>query len=383
MADFVFKLSSNIILGAYSLARIGEEAVKLGNNFMFITDPFFEDNGLFEKIKTSLEEKNISVFTFDGFGKTVDSDIVERALKLARNAHIGGVIVCGGLVACSIGRAIAALYNEEKSIYNYIEGEPITATPIPLIQIPIGCNDPFLCSTTSCILDSRNRSVNLLKVQEKLCNLVVFDSNLYAKLAPNAMTAMIFAGLTTTFECYVSTKTNFFSETILGKAIEYFLIATSSQHEKLIGTPREELVAQASCLTAIGASNSAPGLGTAISLSISGKYKIENSLISTILLPHILTDAISSNLQKTSSVSRMLGETMPSGGDAVELSKRGIEEIRRRLASANLPTRLKDIELTIESLVPVSEDSIKLSFMNYIPHPMSSRDIFEIIKQAF
>ncbi|AGT43003.1 iron-containing alcohol dehydrogenase [Treponema pedis] len=383
MADFVFRLSPNIILGNYSLARIGEEAVKFGNNFMFVADPFFEDLGLIEKIKNALEEKHISLFTFNGFGKTPDSDIIERALSLARGARIRGVIACGDMVACSIGRAIASLYNETKSIYNYIEGEPITAEPLPFIQIPTTCNNPFLFGTTSGILDSRSRTVNLLKIQEGLCKLVIFDSNTYAGLAPNAMTAMSFAGLSTAFEGYVSTKGSFFSETVLGKAISIYLLSLDPQREKLVGTSREELLTQAACLSSMGIAASAPGLGTAISLAAGGKYGIASSLISTILLPYVLNDTISSNLAKTASVARMLGETMPEGGDAVELSKRGIEEIRRQLAEANLPTRLKDIDLTIEALVPVSEDAAKLSFMNYIPHPMSSRDIFEIIKQAF
>jgi alcohol dehydrogenase, iron-dependent len=79
----------------------------------------------------------------------------------------------------------------------------------------------------------------------------------------------------------------------------------------------------------------------------------------------------------------MLGETMLEGGDAAEVAKRGVEEIRRRLAEANLPIRLKDIDLTIESLVPVAEDAARLSFMNYTPRPLANYDIFEIIKQAF
>ena len=88
MADFVFKLSSKVILGNYSLARIGEEVVKFGNNFMFVVDPFFEDMGLVDKVRKSLEEKNISLFVFNGFEQTADSEVIERALSLARGAHI-------------------------------------------------------------------------------------------------------------------------------------------------------------------------------------------------------------------------------------------------------------------------------------------------------
>ena len=79
----------------------------------------------------------------------------------------------------------------------------------------------------------------------------------------------------------------------------------------------------------------------------------------------------------------MLGEESHTGADAAEVSTRGVEEIRRLIAEANLPVRLKDVELTIESLVSAAEDASKLSFMNYNPRPMSNHEIFEIIKQAF
>lgn len=69
--------------------------------------------------------------------------------------------------------------------------------------------------------------------------------------------------------------------------------------------------------------------------------------------------------------------------DPLAVAKNAIEEIRRLLAQANLPTRLKDIGLSIEQLVAISEDAVSLSFMNYIPKPMRSDDIFELLKQAY
>ena len=71
------------------------------------------------------------------------------------------------------------------------------------------------------------------------------------------------------------------------------------------------------------------------------------------------------------------------GVDPLYVAKAAIEEIRRRLAQANLPTRLKDIGLSIEQLVAISEDTVSLSFMNYIPKPMRSDDVFELLKQAY
>ena len=71
------------------------------------------------------------------------------------------------------------------------------------------------------------------------------------------------------------------------------------------------------------------------------------------------------------------------GIEPLAVAKAAIEEIRRYLAQANLPTRLKDIGLSLEQLVAISEDAVSLSFMNYIPKPMRSDDVFELLKQAY
>lgn len=71
------------------------------------------------------------------------------------------------------------------------------------------------------------------------------------------------------------------------------------------------------------------------------------------------------------------------GVESLYVANAAVEEIRRRLAQANLPTRLKDIGLSIEQLVAISEDAVSLSFMNYIPKPMRSDDVFELLKQAY
>jgi len=48
-----------------------------------------------------------------------------------------------------------------------------------------------------------------------------------------------------------------------------------------------------------------------------------------------------------------------------------------------LKSRLKDLGLSIDQLVPVSEDAAALDLMNYIPRAMSSDDLFDLIKQAY
>ena len=97
MSNFTFKLTSNIILGSYSIAKIGAEAVQFGKKFLFIVDPLLHETGIAKKVIDALEERGISVLVFDGVKRSADSDIIENALGLARGVFIDAVIASGGM----------------------------------------------------------------------------------------------------------------------------------------------------------------------------------------------------------------------------------------------------------------------------------------------
>ena len=59
------------------------------------------------------------------------------------------------------------------------------------------------------------------------------------------------------------------------------------------------------------------------------------------------------------------------------------ENIRQRLAKANLPVRLKELSLSIEQLALAAEDAGQLDLVNTLQRSMSADDLFELIKQAY
>jgi alcohol dehydrogenase len=66
-----------------------------------------------------------------------------------------------------------------------------------------------------------------------------------------------------------------------------------------------------------------------------------------------------------------------------EICKAFADEIRQRLAKANLPTRLKDLSISIEQLSLAVEDASRLDYINTLPRSMSSDDLFKLIKMAY
>lgn len=383
MADFNFALSSDIVLGSYSLARVGEHIASFSTKLMLIADPSLKESGKIKRVEKALEEQGLDVFIFDDMLQNPSSDVIERTIKLARGAKVNGIIGFGDMNVCSVARATASLFNDDTTIYDYFDGQKPRSMPLPLCQIPTSCRDPFLFSSVSPVMDARNRNTKLIKVQENLGRLVVFDPTVYSNMQQSVLTSTVFAGLSSAFEAYISTKSNFFSQTVLKRAIELFLLTLNKQREKLIGTSVEQILAEASCLTALGLSASAPGLATAISLATASRYDISSSLVASILFPYLLSDAIKSNLDKVVDVAHMLDTELVDESDLLAKAEAGVIEVRRLLSVANLPMRLKDLELTIESLVPVAQDASNLSFISYLPRPLSSSGIFELIKEAY
>jgi len=382
MADFVFKISPNIILGPYTMARIGQVAATWGTHYMLVADPILKEFGLIEKAVAALEEKGISVFLFDDIPSAATSTTLEEALSLARGAHVHGIISFGGQKTASLGRAIASLYNENHEVFEYLAGAQPYSGALPFIEVPSTCRDPFVFMDRTPVIDARNRQIRLMKTQAAVCKAVIIDPNLYMNMSPNNAVSMIFHAISLAVEGYVSTKSNFFSETILGKSIEMLLLALDPEQSKLVGTPSEMLVAQGGCMASMGVAASSPGVATAISLACNARYKTSTSLVCSVLLPYVMEDASRARVDRIATIGKMLGVSS-AGLDTAEVAKAAIDDIRRRLALAGLPTRLKDLGLSIDQLVPVSEDAAALDVMNYIPRALSSDDLFDLIKQAY
>ena len=112
MADFIFKISPDIVLGAYTASRLGQYAKEWGSKFIVIADPVLKEVGLTEKIFQSLTDRNVDFFTFTEIPEGASTKTIQQALNLAKDAHVHGVIAVGGVKTIQIAKAVCAYYNE-------------------------------------------------------------------------------------------------------------------------------------------------------------------------------------------------------------------------------------------------------------------------------
>lgn len=382
MADFIFKISPNIILGSYSASRIGQFVQEWGTKFMVLLDPILHESGISAKIKQSLTDRNVDFFIFDEIPNAPDSKVVSQALKLAKEAHIHGIIAVGGPKTCSIGRVVASLYYEVLDLYTFLDGSTPTVGTLPLICVPTTMRDIFLFSDSTPLIDARSRQLKILKLQNNITKLSIFDPNLSVSLTDNQVSSVSLETLCMAVESYISQKSNFFSDTIAEKAMELIISSLDGAPTLSSATSPELFFAQGGCMTSISASATFPGAATLLALTINARFKVSHSVVASILFPYIIEDAAKYKTEKLAKVARILRVATESSSDDVAVSALA-ENIRKRLAMANLPTRLKDLSVSIEQLAIAAEDAGALDLINYMPRSMTADDLFDLIKQAY
>ncbi|MBQ9631236.1 MAG: iron-containing alcohol dehydrogenase, partial [Treponema sp.] len=262
MSDFIFRISPNIVLGAYTVSRIAQYAKEWGSRFMVIMDPILKEVGTQEKILSPLDERKIEYFMFSEFSDRSDTKTVERILTLARDAHVHGIIACGGTKVLDTGIAVASLYSENHNVYDYVDGSIPTAASLPLICVPTTLRSPFIYTPYTPILDARSHQAKMLKTKAGVCKLSVIDPNLTLSLSENQISSMSLEVLCLSLEAYLSQKASFFSDMLVEKAVTllYHALAETSSLENT--TPSVVLKSQAGCMASLGAAVSAPGIAT-------------------------------------------------------------------------------------------------------------------------
>lgn len=382
MADFNFRISPNVVLGSYSASRLGQFVREWGSRYMVILDPVLNEYDVATKIKQSLTDRKVDYFVFDEIPTAPDTSVVQQALQLAREAHIHGVITAGGTKAANVGRAVAALYNEVQDIYEFVDGAAPVSGALPLISIPTSMRDMFIFADRTPIIDGRNRQLKLLKMQPNVCKLALFDPNLSISLTENQIASLTLHTLCMAIECYISQKASFFSDTIAEKAIELLGSGMDGAPNLTSATTPEMFIAQGGCMTSLAAGVSSTGVASLLALTINARFKLSRSIVAAILFPYTLEEAAKYKTEKIAKVAKILRVASETSTPEVAVDAL-ISNIRDRLAMANLPTRLKDLSVSVEQLSLAAEDAGQLDLINNLPRSMTADDLFDIIKQAY
>jgi alcohol dehydrogenase len=291
------------------------------------------------------------------------------------------VIGFGGLKTQSLARMCAMLVKSNFSAFDLLDGQTQNEEFLPYIAIPTTGRDPFLFADSYIAVDPRDRSAKLVKSPKGLCSAAIIDAALSETLTGKFAETTAFDGFCVAIEAYCSTKAQFLSDALLEQAIILYTKMLNSFVDQTNFDPVSDAT-NAGLLTALGASISAPGIGTALAYSLNARFPVAKSWCSAVLLPYVLEDFIKTRPDKMARTAALMGEDVD-GVSAADASVKVVDNIRKWMGVLKIPARLKDFDLSLDKLVPAAQAARNLEFVSFSPRTISADDAYDMLKQAY
>jgi len=381
MADTILRLDPEIIIGLDTINRAGLLFANRGRKILLATEQGLYENNLIDRLVRVLDDAGLETILFDEIPAQATAEAAENAASLARGARCDLVIGFGSLKTQSIARLAAILAASSFRLFDLLDGQREESEFLPYAAIPSSGSDPFLLSDFLVAVDPRDRFVKLVKCPRLLCQAVILDPGLSELIGGKFGPTAAFDGLCTAMEAYCSTKSGFFSDALLEQAISLYAKMIHSYTDNLSADYPGSFV-HAGLLMAIGASVSAPGIGTALAYALNGKFPVAKSWCATVLLPYVMEKLVASRPEKMAKAASLIGETTE-GSSTSEAANMAVDMVRSRMGQLQVPARLKDFNLSLDRLVPAAEAARDLEFVASSPWTVTSEDAYDLLKQAF
>jgi len=401
MADTILKLDPEIIIGTDTVNRAGALCGRKGSKVMIATEQGLYENNLIDRLIRILEDSGLETILFDEIPAQSTADVAENAASLARGACCDMIVGFGGLKTQYIAKLISILAVSSFTLFDLLDGKVEDRMFLPYAAIPSAGGDPFLFTDHFIAIDPRDRNVKLVKCPRGMCSTVILDSGFSEPLSGQFASTTAFDGLFISLEAYCSAKSSFLSDALLEQAISIYAQmmhsysattidrASVSAMPDIPGLPLLNQVSDfpaasvhAGFLLSMGASASSPGIGTALTYAINGKFPVAKSWCATVLLPYIMEKLVAARPEKMAKVASIMGENTD-GVPMAEAANLAVDIIRRKMGQLAVPARLKDFKLSLDRLVPAAEAARNLEFVAFSPWTVTSEDAYDLLKQAF
>lgn len=381
MADFMLKISPQVLLGPDVVNRVAAMVRKHATRALLVADPLLSEGKEAARIGGLLQDGGVSLLSFDEIPPFSGSSVADALAELANGSRAQAIIALGGMKVAAIARAAAAAAGSGKSVDDIMD-RGLAEASVPVFIVPSALRDHYMLSDRFSITDSRSRVPRMVRAPEDTVKGVIIDPNLLSGAAGKLSASIVLDSLLAAIEAYLSNRASFFSDTILEAAIRDLASAAERLRAGEDVSAAAGLVAQGAMLSAMGAHASSLGLGTSIAGAIGAKYRVAKAWLSPVLLPYILEEGLKSRVEKIARVAALLGEDIEAL-KATEAGAKAVEWARRLLGALKLPTRLKDFELQLDKMVEVAGIVREMETSSYLPRVLSVEDIYDVIKQAF
>ncbi len=382
MSDLFFQVPAEVRFGLDVVNRSASIISQFGERALLVTESILYEGKIIDRVQGLLERRGIQAIVFDEVVPNATSAVVDEAVTLARGAHAQVVVGLGGLRTLSTAKCVAMVAPLPLEMDDVLSGVQPREKPLAFVSIPTTFRDPFLLTDEYLVTDSRDRSARIGRTQPGITRAVLVDPKLTVTLPTKYTATLLMDTLLSAFEGALSSRSSFLGDTFFHRAVELIGAIARQVVEQPEDLRARMQASMAGLLSALGLTMGKQGVGAALSYALNARYMVPKSWLACILLPYVMEFHLNSAAEKLARFAALMGEDL---GEAspVEAAGLGVEAVRRLIGSLGLPTRLRDFDLNLDDMVDMAGTARSFDMMNYLSRPVSTEDLYELIKIAY
>lgn len=381
MDNLHLRVPSTIVFGHDVLPQLGPIAREYGGRALIVTEGVLHDGNHITRVNEILKRSSIETMVYDELMPTSRTSVIDELGSLARASKTQVVVGLGGMRVLSIARCVANVAASRLSIGDILEGK-VAAESLAYIEVPSSYRNHFLMRPESVIRDHLAGRARIVHTAPHTVRAAVIDTSFTQTLSGKYALAAILDTLLAAIEGFFSTSSSLYSTTLLERGIrELHGAAQLGIRNPQDGRFRVR-AAEAGLLIALGLGVTGQGMGGLLSYAINAKFSLPKSWVAAILLPHVVEMLIPRDVERAAQVAALLGEPVQ-GIMASEDAPRAARAIRKLLSQLDLPTRLRDLDVTLDQLSVVADESGDSVLLETVPGGAGVAELQQLIGMAY
>jgi len=347
-----------------------------------VTDAYLFKSGLLSPALDNLIKTGWDVCVISDVVADPPESVVLAAAEKSRAFQAEIIVGLGGGSSMDVAKLIAVLASEEQALSEMYGIDKITATRLPLVQIPTTAGTGSEVTPISIVTTGNTTKAGVLSAR-LYADLTILDTEMTMGLPPRITAATGIDAMVHAIEAYTSRiKKNPLSDMLAREALRLLsgnlLAACRNGNDR----PAREAMLLGATLAGQAFANAPVAAVHALAYPIGGLFHVAHGLSNALVLPHVLHF----NLPAAAPLYAELADiVLPAPGRSIEAGAQALVDWAAGLAtSTGIESRLRDVGIGTKDLSTLATEAmLQTRLLGNNPRPLQLEDAMRIYQAAY
>jgi len=347
-----------------------------------VTDAFLFNSGLLSPALDSLAKAGWEVCVISDVVADPPESVVLAAAAKSRAFQAEIIIGLGGGSSMDVAKLIAILASEEQALADMYGIDKITATRLPLVQIPTTAGTGSEVTPISIVTTGATTKAGVLS-SRLYADLTILDTELTMGLPPRITAATGIDAMVHAIEAYTSRiKKNPLSDMLAREALR--LLSANLLTACRNGSDRSarEAMLLGATLAGQAFANAPVAAVHALAYPIGGLFHVAHGLSNALVLPHVLHFNLSAAAPLYAELADIV---VPAPGRSIEAGAQALVDWAAALSTdTGIESRLREVGIAAKDLPTLATEAmLQTRLLGNNPRPVQLEDAMRIYQAAY